>query len=355
MSEIKVTVLDAGEPAERAVTTGTKAWELFADDPQRHRGPGRRRAARPRARARRRRRRRGRRDRPPGRPRHPAALDRARDGAGGAGAVPRGQARHRPADHRRLLLRLRRRRPRSCPRTSRRSRRGCARSSRRASGSRAGRSPTTTRASELADEPYKLELIGLKGGAGDVEDAAEGAERRGRRRRADHLRQPQARRLAGLEGPLPRPAPADHQAHPGVQADALAPRRTGAATRRTSSCSASTAPPGSPRRRSRSTCTGSRRPSGATTASSGRDLDLYSLPRRARLRPGRLPPQGRRDQARDGGLRPPAAHRGGLRVRRHPAHLQGGAVPHLRAPAVLRRRRCSRRWRWRARTTTSRR
>ncbi len=28
---------------------------------------------------------------------------------------------------------------------------------------------------ELADEPYKLELIGLKGGAGDVSDAAEGA------------------------------------------------------------------------------------------------------------------------------------------------------------------------------------
>ena len=31
-----------------------------------------------------------------------------------------------------------------------------------------------------------------------------------------------------------------------------------------------------------------------------------------------------------------AAHRGGLPVRRHPAHHQGGAVPHLRAPAVLR-------------------
>ncbi len=32
MSEIKVTVVSAGERAERAVTTGTKAWELFADD-----------------------------------------------------------------------------------------------------------------------------------------------------------------------------------------------------------------------------------------------------------------------------------------------------------------------------------
>ncbi len=33
MSEIKVTVVNADERDERAVTTGTKAWELFADDP----------------------------------------------------------------------------------------------------------------------------------------------------------------------------------------------------------------------------------------------------------------------------------------------------------------------------------
>ncbi len=32
MSEIKVVVVSAGERAERSVTTGTKAWELFADD-----------------------------------------------------------------------------------------------------------------------------------------------------------------------------------------------------------------------------------------------------------------------------------------------------------------------------------
>ena len=34
MSDINVTVLNAAEPGERAVTTGTKAWELFADDPR---------------------------------------------------------------------------------------------------------------------------------------------------------------------------------------------------------------------------------------------------------------------------------------------------------------------------------
>jgi threonyl-tRNA synthetase len=33
VSEIKVTVVDAGERAERVVTTGTKAWELFTESP----------------------------------------------------------------------------------------------------------------------------------------------------------------------------------------------------------------------------------------------------------------------------------------------------------------------------------
>ncbi len=33
MPEINVTVVNAGEPAERTVTTGTKAWELFAEEP----------------------------------------------------------------------------------------------------------------------------------------------------------------------------------------------------------------------------------------------------------------------------------------------------------------------------------
>ena len=62
---------------------------------------------------------------------------------------------------------------------------------------------------ELADEPYKLELIGLKGAAAD----RRGRRRRGRRRRADHLRQPRRQdRRAVLEGPVPRPAPAHHPA-----------------------------------------------------------------------------------------------------------------------------------------------
>ena len=70
---------------------------------------------------------------------------------------------------------------------------------------------------ELAAEPYKLELIGIKGSASTRRRRG----RRGGRRRADHLRQPRRQdRRAVLEGPLPRSAPAHHPEHPGVQADA---------------------------------------------------------------------------------------------------------------------------------------
>ena len=57
---------------------------------------------------------------------------------------------------------------------------------------------------ELADEPYKCELIGLKGGAS--ESAAEGRVRRGGRCPADHLRQRAPRRHPRLGRPVPRPA-----------------------------------------------------------------------------------------------------------------------------------------------------
>ncbi len=57
---------------------------------------------------------------------------------------------------------------------------------------------------ELKDEPYKIELIGLKGGAGTAEDAAEGADGRGRRRRAHHLRQRPPQRLTSAWSDLCR-------------------------------------------------------------------------------------------------------------------------------------------------------
>ncbi len=135
---------------------------------------------------------------------------------------------------------------------------------------------------------------------------------------------------------MPRPAPADHQADPGVQADAVG---GGVLARRREEQAAPA------RLRHRLGVEGGAR--GAPAPDRGgraarppqarpRPRPLQ-LPRRARLGPSGLPPEGRRDQAGDGGLRPAPAHRGGLRVRRHPAHLQGRAVPHLRAPAVLRR------------------
>ena len=82
----------------------------------------------------------------------------------------------------------------------------------------------------------------------------------------------------GLDRPLPRPAPAAHQHHPGVQPHPQSRPPTGGATRRTRSCSASTAPRGRARTRTRPTSSSSPRPSGATTAGSGAELDLFSFP-----------------------------------------------------------------------------
>ena len=191
---------------------------------------------------------------------------------------------------------------------------------------------------ELADEPYKLELIGLKSDRGLCRHGGgrRGSERRGRRGRTDHLRQPQARRVAGLEGPLPRSAPAHHQAHPDVPADAQ--RRRVLARRREEQAAAENLWNCLAQQRSFGCLLAPDRGGAATRPPPSRPgARPVQLPRRDRLRSARLPPQGRRDQAGDGGLRPTPAHRGGLRVRRHPAHRQGGALPHVRAPALLRR------------------
>ena len=60
---------------------------------------------------------------------------------------------------------------------------------------------------ELADEPFKLELVDIKGDVGRRRGDG------GRRRRADHLRQPRRQVGQALLGrPVPRPAPADHPA-----------------------------------------------------------------------------------------------------------------------------------------------
>ena len=189
MSDLKVTVVHADERAERTVTTGTKAWELFADDADviAARVDGELRdlaheledgdevegvAIDSRRRA-----------------RHPAALDRARDGAGGPGPVTRTPSsasgrRSRdgfyydfdveipfvPEDLEKIETRMRK------------IIKEGQRFSRRVTSDDDARERARRRALQArADRPQ---------GRRQAERRGRGRERRGRWRRADHLRQP---------------------------------------------------------------------------------------------------------------------------------------------------------------------
>ena len=93
----------------------------------------------------------------------------------------------------------------------------------------------------------------------------------------------------------------------------------------------------SDRPRSPNTCTASRRPSGATTAGSGRSSTCS--PSREEIGSG-LPvfhPKGGTVRRADGGLLAPAPRGGGLRVRQHAPHHQGRALRDLGAPRLVRR------------------
>ena len=108
VSELRITL----GGSERVVAAGTTAGEALEADGRTVVAARVNGQARDLAYAlRRRRRRRADRDRLRRGPRHHAPLGRARHGAGRPGAVPRGQAGHRPAGRERLLLRLRRRAP----------------------------------------------------------------------------------------------------------------------------------------------------------------------------------------------------------------------------------------------------
>ena len=63
----------------------------------------------------------------------------------------------------------------------------------------------------------------------------------------------------------------------------------------------------------------------------GVELDLFSFPDEIGSGPGGFPPQGRHHPPGAGGLLAAQAHRGRLRVRQHPAHHQGAAVTSPRA------------------------
>src|SRR5687767_12229014 len=62
------------------------------------------------------------------------------------------------------------------------------------------------------------------------------------------------------------------------------------------------------------------------------------VPGRDRLRPGRVPPEGRPRSATDGGLLAPAARAGRLRVGVLAAHPQESSLPDLRSSRLVRRR-----------------
>ena len=176
---------------------------------RRRRRPRGRRAARPAPAAGRRRGRRGRDHRLARRPGGAAALRGARARAGGAGGQPEGAPRHRTADHRRLLLRLRRRHPvhpggpqgdreghgpdrqggPDLPPVGRHRGRGARRAARRAVQAR-------------ADRPQGRPGRGRR------------RVRRGRPRRAEHLperaRRRPRERAGRLAGPVPRAARPEH-------------------------------------------------------------------------------------------------------------------------------------------------
>ena len=206
---------------------------------------------------------------------------------------------------------------------------------------------------ELADEPYKCELIGLKGGASETR----GRRRLGRggRRPADHLRQRAPRRHPRLGRPVPRPARAHHQgARQRLQADAQ--RR-----RLLARLGEEPAAPARLRHRvaDQGRDEGLPRPAGrgreARPPQARRRARPVQLPRRARLGPGGLPPQGRRHQARDGGLRPPpATSRRASSTSAPPTSARTGcSTPRATCPTTPTP--CSRRWSSRAPSTASRR
>ena len=159
----------------------------------------------------------------------------------------------------------------------------------------------------------------------------------GRRRRADHLRQPRpAQRRAGLGRPVPRPARADHQAHPGVQADPRG-RRVLAGRREEPAAAAHLRHRvGVARRRRTPTWSGWPRPSGATTASWAPSWTCS--PSRRRSAPGCRcsTPRAASSAARWRTTRGRRHEESGYEFVNTPHITKERAVPHLGAPAVLR-------------------
>ncbi len=204
---------------------------------------------------------------------------------------------------------------------------------------------------ELADEPYKLELIGLKGSAAD---AAEGASaevgageltiydninRKGEVAwkdlcRGPHL--PTTKRIPAFK--LMRSAAAYWR---GNEKNKQLQRIYGTAWESKEALEEHLHRIEEAERRDHRKL--------------GRDLDLFSFPDEIGSGLPVFHPKGGVIKREMEDYVRAAPHRGGLRVRRHPAHRQGGALPPLRATCRTTPTGCSRRWTSRARTTASRR
>ncbi len=211
---------------------------------------------------------------------------------------------------------------------------------------------------ELADEPYKLRLIGSEGGADVMEvggaeltiydnvDAKSGERCWGDLCRGPHV--PDTRYIPQNAVKLMRTAAAYWL---GDQRNEQLQRVYGTAW---PSKDELRALPDLPR--------GGRAP---RPSAAGRRARPVLVPRADRIRAGGLPPQGWRRPPRHGGLLAARARGGRLRVRQQPAHHQGRPVRAVRAPRLVRRghvpARCSSTQRWtptawcasRASTTTS--
>ena len=247
---------------------------------------------------------------------------------------------------------------RSPRRTWPRSRRPCRRSSRPASASPAAWSPTTRRAGSSPHEPYKLELIGLKGGAGADEPMERDVEVGGAR--ADHLRQPARRTPARWSGATCAAARTCPPPGTSRRSSSPAPRPpTGGAARRTRSCSGSTAPRG----RAEQLEAHLERLAEAERRDHrrlGAELDLFSFPDEIGSGLAVFHPKGGDRPPGDGGLLRAAAHEEGYEFVNTPHITKARAVRDLRPPGVVRRRHVPAHGRWTTRrsrkpgrTTTS--
>ncbi len=162
-----------------------------------------------------------------------------------------------------------------------------------------------------------------------------GRIRRGRRRRADDLRQREPRRRGRLEGPLPRPAPAEH-AHDRQRVGPDAHRRRVLAGQREEPAAAAhlrhrVAVEGRAARLPAASGGGRQARSPPTRQGAGPVL----LPRGDRLRPVGLAPAGRHRPPGDGAARaaPPPRRRVHLRV--HAAHHEEGPLHRVQPPRDL--------------------